>query len=212
MHGHFGWIFTSCAMAALAFGCKHENHTSCTQSFESACQNGACENWRKFDDVIADPPLNLSVGMCGDRRVLSEADFYLYSEQVYDARGRLIGRHGSSDLVDEHCPKGFFAGDTTKRDCDSCLLTGYWPPDVEACTGEIARPRIAMCTHDPPAFVHDCSECACEHCYPQLLTCKRFEEQERADELCQAIARTCVFDHCAECMAEPSDGDADAGN
>lgn len=211
MRGHFTWIFAGCMLAALVHGCRHDNHhTSCTQSLESACQNGACEKWRKFDDVIADPPLNLVVGTCADRRTLSVSDFYLYSTHVYDARGRLIGSHAGSDQVDEHCQDGFSAGDTTTHDCDSCLLTGYSGLAGDACTGKIAEPRIAMCIHDPPAFVRDCSACACTHCYPQLLTCKQFEQQQDADKLCQALANECLFEHCAGCKVEPTD-EADAG-
>jgi hypothetical protein len=214
MRGQFTWIFAGCAIATLALGCnEHENHVSCTQSLQSACQNGACDNWRKFDDVIADPPLNLSVATCGDRRVLTVSDFYLFSSHVYDARGRLIGAHGGSDQIDQHCQDGFSAGDTTAHDCDSCLLTGYADFSDEACTGKIAQPRIAMCMHDPPALVHDCAACACEHCYPQLLTCTQLEHDHQDDgELCQTLASACVSQHCGACMAEPADGDADAGH
>ena len=135
----------------------------------------------------------------------------MYSRHVYDARGRLIGSNAGSDQVDEHCPDGFFTGDTTTHGCDSCLLTGYSNLDGEACTGKLAQPRIAMCMHYPPALVHDCSACACKHCYPHLLTCKQFEQDRDADQLCRAIASECVFEHCAECTGEVPDGDADAG-
>jgi hypothetical protein len=171
-------IAAGCTAAALAIGCGGDGGPSCTQSLESACRDGSCNDWLKFDEVVNDPPLGLVVSTRCDRRALTIYGGFVYCSH---ARGRLIGSHGASDQVDGNRPDGFFAGDTTTHDCDSCLLTGSSFFEGEACTGQIAEPRIAMCMHDPPAFVRDCSACACTHCDPQLLLCANLAQDETAD-------------------------------
>jgi hypothetical protein len=203
-HARGGSLFV---LAALALGCGDDHpKQKCMLSLDEWCANGACDSQRTFDDVLRNPPPQLILSDCGDRRQLGTGRSLFGWKYTYDAKsGQLIGTEGWSDQEDLGCPNGRSGGDTRVDGCTTCVLSGDPTGKTEACTGELARPFVDACIANPPSVMKDCVECGCAHCYPVLVLWETVEADAsvatayREAAGWEALTLKCVYDHCGGC-------------
>jgi hypothetical protein len=184
---------------------------TCTEPLDAWCQSRHCDDFRAFDAALHSADAHLPdfvIAECKTQRQVSLSDGFVGVVYVYDRQsGDLIGSQSFTDTPTEACPDGHFAGEPLEADCDKCELAGS--AGYHMCTRkELTAARVETCMADPPPIASGCEECACTHCYRDLILCQHYvpDPNWSADEYCSSISADCLGDACPDCKI-----DLDAG-